>query len=478
MTALSSLQGAPMPPASLREIRQWFVGVDQETPLLNGKRRTYVNLDNAATTPPFRDVLETVCRFMEWYSSVHRGTGYKSQLSTEIYDECRAVIGQFFGADPDQHTVIFCGNTTQAIDKLCRRLALRKGERVLVTAMEHHSNMLPWRLAGDVDYVGIHAGDGSIDWNVLARKLAEGEGAIRLVAITGASNVTGCMPPLAEIAKIAHQHGASLLVDAAQLAAHRPINIGPVGQPESIDFLAFSGHKIYAPFGGGALIGPTEFFAQGPPAVAGGGAVRMVTLDDVVWAAPPDLEEAGTPNVVGAVALAKSIQVLQSIGMEAVAEYERSLTRHLLTRLASIPGLQLFGQKNQECPGDRVGVVPLLADGYPHGLLASILGYEYGIGVRHGCFCAHPYLLGLLKMDEQEIARNLARSRQGDRRDLPGFVRISLGLYNTVEEIDYLADSLEAVFRSGPQGTYHQGLDGHYAPENFRLDFKSSFSLT
>lgn len=461
--------------AGLEEIRRRIVGLDREVPLLGGGRRTYINFDNGATTPPFRETLEAMGAFMEWYSSVHRGTGFKSLLSTDVYESCRAQVGRFVGADPERHTVIFCCNTTHAINKLCRRLRLAPGERVLSTVMEHHSNLLPWRMAGAVETVGLCGLGGTLDLEEMERKLQGG--GVRLVTVTGASNVTGTMPPLGRIARLAHAHGAQLMVDAAQLAAHRAIVMGTPGEPDSIDFLAFSAHKIYAPFGLGVLIGPREFFAGGPPTVAGGGTVKLVTDDDIIWAEAPYLEEAGSPNVTGAVALAKALQILESIGMERVAQHERELTGHLLRRLAGIRGIRVYGDRDTAPGTDRVGVVPILAEGYEHALLAAILGYEYGIGVRHGCFCAHPYLLRLLNVSAEQSEANAARVRGGNHHGLPGFVRISLGIYNTTAEIDTLAEALTTIMREGPRGSYRPAAAGQYRPEHFEFDLSGHFTL-
>ncbi|KPL08817.1 hypothetical protein AMJ85_07795, partial [candidate division BRC1 bacterium SM23_51] len=218
-------------------LRDLVAGLDTEVPLLQGGRRGYVNLDNAATTPPFHSVLELVKEFARYYSSVHRGTGFKSHLSTELYERCREVVLDFLGGDPSYHTCVFCANTTDAINYLCQRLRLRDGELILTTVMEHHSNMLPWRFVGPVDHVGIITEDGSLDMVELQDRLAALSGRVRVVAVTGASNVTGFLPPLRRVARLAHEHGALLLVDAAQLAAHRPIVMGKGSDPERIDFL-------------------------------------------------------------------------------------------------------------------------------------------------------------------------------------------------------------------------------------------------
>ena len=456
----------------MNNFRELFAGLDHAVPLLGGARRAYVNLDNAATTPPFRAVVDHVAQLSEWYSSVHRGTGFKSQLSTELFRQARQSIAGFVGADPDYHTLIFCGNTTDAVNRLCQHFSLQPGELFLTTIIEHHSNLLPWRFKGPVDYVQAKWPCGMIDVDHLEQKLREHQGKVRLVAISGASNVTGLLPPLKRIARLAHEHGALVLVDGSQLIAHRPIEMGAADDPERIDFLVFSGHKLYAPFGSGGLIGPKAFFAAGRPAMVGGGTVNLVTLDEVEWAGIPEKEEAGTPNLLGICAMAKAMQVLRGIGMDAVAAHEQALSIQAFAQLQEIPGIRIYGGCQLVNIASRIGVIPIQADNYDHALLAAILGYEWGIGVRNGCFCAHPYIKHLLGISDEERQGHLETLRGGSQPVLPGFVRISLGLYNTPGEIDYLATALKSIVREGPRGRYH--LDARekcYQPEGFRYDF-------
>lgn len=453
------------------DLRSLVAGLETEVPLLGGGRCRYLSLDNAATTPPFQAVLKLVEDFAPYYSSVHRGTGFKSHVSTELYERCRAVMLAFFDADPDYHTCVFCANATDAVNSLCRRLRLAKDELVLTTIMEHHSNMLPWRFAGSVEHVGILDKDGSLDMAELTAKLEAARGRVRLVAVTGASNVTGFLPPIHKIARLAHEAGAMILVDAAQLAAHRPISMGPASDPERIDFLAASGHKMYAPFGSGVLIGPRDFFAKSAPDRVGGGSVDIVTTDGVEWAEPPERDEAGTPNLMGSMALARAAKVLSQVGLETVARHERELTAEALHRLIQIEGVRIYGEADPELKKDRGGVIPILLDGMEHTMLASVLSYEWGIGVRNGCFCAHPYVKDLLGVTNEEFERFSRKIRQGDRSGLPGFVRISFGLYNTVEEIDRLAEALEDIRQNGPRGSYvFDKSTGHYYPESGAFD--------
>src|SRR5262245_54498955 len=239
--------------------RDRIIGLKSKIPLLDGRLVPYINLDNAASTPPLHDVLEIVKRFLPNYSSVHRGVGFKSRLSTAAYDEAHKIIGRFVGADMDSNTVIFGKNTTEAINKLAYRYPLNPNSVILSTMMEHHSNDLPWRRRAQVVRAQV-TGEGRLDEDDVDRLLAKFGNRVALLTVSGASNVTGFIQPIHRLARKAHNVGARILVDAAQLAPHRRINIKPDDDPEHLDFIAFSAHKMYAPFGVGALIGPREVF--------------------------------------------------------------------------------------------------------------------------------------------------------------------------------------------------------------------------
>ncbi len=451
----------------LEDLRHEIVGIDQQVPLLDGSTRTYVYLDNAASTPVFRSVKGKVDEFMLWYSSVHRGAGFKSLLATHAFETAREIVGQFVGADPDDAAVIFVKNTTEAINKLANRLAFQPDDVVITSMMEHHSNDLPWRPKARAVYVGLRA-DGSLDVEDLARKLDQFGRHVRLVALTGASNVSGFVPPIYDIAEMAHAHGAMILVDCAQLAPHRAIHMAPPDSPRHLDFVAISGHKMYAPFGSGALIGPKAFFAEGAPDYRGGGTIDVVTLDEVHWTAPPERDEAGTPNVPGAIALAASITRLSQVGMNAIADHEMALTCHALNALGAIEGVRVFGSCDPDRVADRLGVITFQVADIPHAKVAAILGYEGGIGVRNGCFCAHPYVLRLLCVPEEDARSHKERVLQGDRSVLPGMVRASLGCYNTFEEIDYLCKMVARIADGDYEGDYVvDKATGDYVPRGF-----------
>jgi cysteine desulfurase / selenocysteine lyase len=466
------------PSVSINEIRDKIVGLEKEVPLVDGTSRPYVNFDNAATTPPFKSVVEKIMAFSEWYASVHRGTGFKSQISTHVYEECREKVMQFVGASKNEQVVIFTSNTTCAINKICQHIELGPNDVILVTVAEHHSNMLPWRVNCPVEYVDAFDDNGNFSCERLREKLQATPKKVRLVAITGASNVTGSMPPLREVSAIVHDFGAELLVDAAQLIASRPVDMLSASDRERIDYLVFSAHKMYAPFGTGVIIGPRRTFLNGRPDLVGGGTVDLVTLEDIQWTDLPEREEAGTPNLFGAVALAEAIEVLRTIGWDFIVTHNRMLTKKLLDGLTRIPELTVYGNSDPDSPVDRGGNISFNARRLPHALLAAILGYEWGIGVRNGCFCAQPYVTKLLGFDEKAIEHYSALIRKGDRTTLPGMVRVSFGIYNTEDEVDYFIEALRTILDKGPQARYAvNSRTGEYFPEGRNPEFERYFSV-
>ena len=405
-----------------------IVGSDSLVRLTNGNYVNYINFDNAATTPPFKSVMDEINNFSHNYSSIHRGTGYKSIISSRIYDEGREIVLDFVGGNRDYHTVVFLKNTTECINKLSYRLQeTLKNKVVLSTYMEHHSNLLPWKYRYNTDYVEVDE-SGRLCLEDLEFKLRLYGGKVGLVAVTGASNVTGYINPIYEIAKICHKYGAKILVDAAQLIPHSPFSMGDINDPEHIDFVVFSAHKMYAPFGIGALVAPKETFKDGFSEQLGGGTVKYVSIEDVVWLDPPMKEEAGTPNVMGVVALSTSIKTLENLGMRKIEEYERSLTKYALDLIQDIPGIVLYDDKNID---EKVSIISFNMEGLYHDELALILAHAGGIAVRNGCFCAQPYVQKLLKISKEAMLRY----RNDEYLPDPGLVRISFGLYNDYNEI-------------------------------------------
>jgi len=450
-----------------------LIGDGMPVPCADGAERPYLSMDAAASTAALGPVLARVQEFLPNYSSVHRGAGYKSQLSTGAYEDARSAALSFAGresAGSGDDVAIICRNTTEAINHLAYRLRLTPDDVVVTTVAEHHANLLPWSRAATCRYVEC-GGDGTFTVQDVEAALDQ-RPAPRLLAITGASNITGWMPPLPAIIAAAHERGIPVAVDAAQLAPHRPL-------PADADFLAWSGHKMYAPFGAGILLGPGRAFADGDPFLAGGGAVDLVDLDEVLWTAPPEREEAGSPNVTGAVALHAAIDTLTGIGWPALISHERRIAAALRRGLAAIPGVRLLG------PGPDAETLPVVSftiDGLPHSLAAARLAAEEAIGVRHGCFCAHPYLMRLLGLTREDVHRYRDQVRRGDRSGTPGAIRASAGINTTEQDVTRLLAAVARIAGSPPPieyrqdpstGDYHPcgdlpgqlpGIRGHQAP--------------
>jgi cysteine desulfurase/selenocysteine lyase len=442
-SVISHVGGIIMLPFSLSghrdNLRDLIAGSNLHVTLANGKQVPLINFDNAATTPPLRSVLEAIERFAPWYGSVHRGGGIKSEVTTRLYEEARWLVADFVDSDRDRNVVIFVKNTTEAINKLAHRLAQNSGYRniVISTVMEHHSNDLPWRNKFRVLYAEVDEA-GHLRLDDLERKLKISRGRVRLVTVTGASNITGHVNPIGEIARLAHQYGAEILVDGAQMVPHLPVSMKGFADGEFIDYLAFSAHKMYAPFGTGVLIGPRKTFERGHSEMVGGGTVELVSHRQVRWAEVPHRDEAGTPNMMGVVALTAAIQSLKRLGMQRVMEVEGKLADYARRCLSRVPRLVFYGDNQNH--KNKVGIISFNVLGVPHETVASYLANEHGIAVRSGCFCAQPYVQRLLRVSPAEVEQAFVTPSKPHR----GMVRISFGFYNTTAEIDALVNALHA----------------------------------
>jgi selenocysteine lyase/cysteine desulfurase len=437
-----------------------LVGAGLAVPCLDGTDRPYRDLDCAASTPALGVVADKVAQFLPWYSSVHRGAGYKSRYATAGYEAARDSAHRFAGRARDgDDVVILCRNTTEAINQLAYRLQLAPDDVVATTVVEHHANLLPWARVAQRRWVECGT-DGTFSVDDVTAVLDHGKRP-SLLALTGASNVTGWLPPVAQICREAHDRGIPVLLDAAQLAPHRPL-------PPDPDFIAFSGHKLYAPYGAGALIGPRHIFATGDPFLAGGGAVDLVDLDEVIWTDPPDREEAGSPNVIGAVAFGAAMDEMGRLGWDAITAHEAALSERLHEGLRAIEGVRVLGP----APGtDTLAVAAFTVEGMHHALVAARLSAEWGIGVRHGCFCAHPYLLRLLGVGPQGVADARAAVQRGDRRGIPGAVRASCGLGTSGEDVEVLLGAVGVLVDGAPAPVpYVQDeITGDFWPEGEAL---------
>ncbi len=400
-------------------------------PLVDGRHVQYANLDHGASAPCLDEVQDAVNELLPWYASVHRGAGFASQVSTKVYERARRVVRDFVGA---RHTdeVVFTRNTTDALNLLAG--ALPKDTSVIVFDTDHHAAILPWR-GPNVHRVTPTA---NVERD-LDEALAATPTGPRLVVVTGAANVTGELWPVARLAAVARRHGARIVLDAAQLAPHRPVDARAL----DVDYVVLSGHKLYAPFGAGALVGRADWLRAAYPYLAGGGATKQVSARGdqlaVSWNYGPERHEAGSPNVVGAHALAVACETL-SRHWDSIVGHEEELLARLRTGLAAIPGVRQLGIFGADQP--RVGVVSFVVEGHDPGLVAAYLSAEHGIGVRDGAFCAH-----------------IATARLAGGRAL----RASLGLGSTAEHVDRLLSALRRLVTHGPAGRYEL-VDGRWAP--------------
>ncbi len=416
--------------------------------------RRLIYFDHGASTHPSLRVLNKYIDFLEnYYSNVHRGKHFLSVISTELFDNVYETIFGYIHADKKDNSIVLTSNTTTALDIGASVMSGIDGI-TLVSLMEHHSNDLPHRARGKVMHFGLNP-DGSINMNDLESKLSSNK--VKLVAITAASNVTGFMPDIHQIARMAHKHGARVLVDAAQMLAHREINVMPNSDDSHIDFLAAAGHKAYAPFGSAFLLGPRDILDKADPYIPGGGTVLYVTEDDVYYDKSPDRHQGGTPNIGGAIALAESLKFLSEVGLNNIREHEIELTDYALSKLKTIPELCILGN----IPADkRLGVISFNVSDLNNNLVSSILNYEAAIATRNGCFCAHPYLHFLLGLEDTTELR--AKLVLGEDVDLPGAVRLSVGIYNTKEEIDELIKMLTIIARKEWKANY-DNFDTNFA---------------
>lgn len=414
---------------SWADIRAAFPIVGRQVPVMGEGERALLYLDHAASTHAPEPVLDRYARFMAGeYANIHRGTHLLSRKATEHFDECYYVVSDFIGGDLERDCVVFLGNTTQAVDLAAHVLAHIPG-KVVITELEHHSNDLPHRKRGPVLRARITA-DGRLDMDHLEQLLRHNQ--VKLVAVTGASNVTGWMPDIHAIARLAHEHGALILVDAAQLLAHQRIDVRPPGDPDHLDFVAAAGHKAYAPFGAAFLYGPRGIMDAAPPYLPGGGTASRVGPHSVEYVPAPDRHQGGTPNIGGVLALAEALRFLDGIGMQHVRAHELALTRKAMAGMREL-GVTLYGPDDPEA---RLGVISFNAVGVSDQMAAAVLSEERAIAVRNGRFCAH------IHVDRLLASQGGATPEPGSA---PGAVRASFGLYNDEADVDRLLEAVSVL---------------------------------
>ncbi|MEU3350422.1 aminotransferase class V-fold PLP-dependent enzyme [Streptomyces sp. NPDC037389] len=404
------------------------LGRDVRVPLAAGGEVTYAALDYAASAPALQRVWDDVAAYAPYYGSVHRGAGYLSQLSTDLFEGCRATVASFLGCREDDQ-VVFTRSTTDSLNLLAS--VLPAGCRVFVFETEHHAALLPWRGAEVTCLDAPRSPREAVE--TLERALADRDPyGPALVCVTGASNVTGELWPVRELAAAAHAHGARIVLDAAQLAPHHPVDVAEW----DVDWVAFSGHKLYAPFGAGVLAGRADWLREAEPYLAGGGASRRVARNaeggvEVEWHDTVARHEAGSPNVIGAYAIAAACKALQEAGFDRLVERERELIARVRAGLADVPGVRVLSLFGEEAP--RVGVLSFVVDGWNSSRFAAALSAEYGIGVRDGLFCAHPLVRVLLDGD-RDADGECGSPDEG--RSVLNAVRVSFGAGTPDEHVE------------------------------------------
>ncbi|WP_405187720.1 aminotransferase class V-fold PLP-dependent enzyme [Streptomyces anulatus] len=446
--ALESSICAPLP----------VLGQNVTVPLVTGGEVTYAALDYAASAPALQRVWDDVAAYAPYYGSVHRGAGYLSQLSTDLFENSRRTVAEFLGCRADDQ-VVFTRSTTDSLNLLAA--AIPADCQVFVYETEHHASLLPWRDA-QVTYLNAPRTPAQAVES-LERALADRDPyGPALVCVTGASNVTGELWPVKELAAAAHAHGARIVLDAAQLAPHHPVDIAEL----DVDWVAFSGHKLYAPFGSGVLAGRADWLQAAEPYLAGGGASRKVARRadggvDVDWHTTAARHEAGSPNVIGVYSIASACKALTEAGFEGLVAREQELVGRVREGLAEVPEVQVLSLFGDDAP--RVGVISFVVRGWNSSHFAAALSAEYGIGVRDGLFCAHPLVRTLLGSDPQDPGECGAPEAEPGERSLNA-IRVSFGAGTPDEHIDRFLRAVSELVREGARWNYRTE-DGRCVPD-------------
>ena len=420
------------------DLRKLFVGLDKKVNVEGKGRIIPINFDNAATTPPFKRVMKKILETSEYYGSIERGDGQKSLYCSDLYEESRNYLLKYFNAPEDIYTAIFVANTTDGLNMLSNILINSKDDIVITTRMEHHSNDLPWRGKCNLKYVEVRE-DGRININDIEELVDKYRERIKYITITGASNVTGYINDIKRIAKLIHKYGGKIIVDGAQLVPHKKVSMCQEDSSENIDFLVFSGHKIYAPFGSGAIIGLKESFNMNPPDSKGGGTVDLVLDDREIWLNTPEKNEAGTPNLFGAVAIMEAMKEVERIGFDTIEKNEKELLKYIIDGLKDLSRVRLYA--DNENINDRLGILVFTIDGMSYEEVGEKLSEVRGIGVRQGGFCSHPYTRRVLGIADNELQNYISKN------GVPGLVRVSLGIYNTKKEANIFLETIEYLCR-------------------------------
>jgi len=473
--------------AMVPDTLRWdFIGLDTRYRLADGRTKRRHYLDSAASTLALRGARQVADELLRHYANTHSELHFSARIVGHAYDWAHAQVLKFVQADPEHHVAFFAGSgCTALLNRLARTLAARRPERdvVLVSLMEHHANDLPHRKhAGQVIHLpltGETPALGAVDLVALEQLLEHYRGRVNYVAVSAASNVTGIVNPVHDIAALAHTHGAWVVVDASQSVAHAPLSLSDTGAVErELDAVAFSGHKLYVPGSPGVMVVRRALLAGQEPDELGGGMVDDVSVNGYqVTDHFPDREEAGTPNIPGAVQLGAVLNVLQRIGMAQVHAAEQRLLRRLLAELTAIPGVRVYGDPDPDRT-PRLGVVSFNLAGLEHGLVAAVLNDYHNVAVRNGCFCAHPYVRELLKPELWALDLDPdANDAEALIQPWRGMVRASLGLYSTDEDIEALLTGVRDLLAKPDdyRAQYQADSDGNFRHRTFAVSAESLF---
>ena len=461
-----------------------FIGIDTHYACADGMERTRIHLDGAASPLASKVAVDAASALLPHYSNSHSYVHNSAQISTRAFAWAEDTVLDYLGADKQEYTAIFMGSgTTAHVNRLARGLNGRANERpvVLVSSMEHHANDLPHRLPGnDVHYLDLagHGRDmGAIDLGSTKQMITSTGDRLNYLACSSISNVTGISNNWPELAALVHAQDALILVDAAQSVAHQECDFSSLEPTQRPDFLVFSGHKLYAPMAPGVLVAKRSEIRKLAGQNVGGGSVADVSLHDYeLLDTLPDREQSGTPNIIGAFALASVMKALKSEGLEKVRKREQDLMTKLITQLCDLPSIEVYGDLKEP----RLGAVSFNHKHIPQSLLAVILNDYYGIAVRNECFCAHPYVSELLKedlwemdldgLDDAQIATLVAQNR--------GMVRASIRHYTTQAEIDSLIVALADIDKKQEEYTSHYEAltDGSFKHTDYRLDWETELA--
>jgi selenocysteine lyase/cysteine desulfurase len=462
-----------------KNIKSDFIGLNTLYTRADGKKTKRIYLDSTASTLMMKAAYNAVESFYDHYANTHSLLHFSAKTATQNYLWAHERILSFVKADTEKYACFFTGSgTTAGINRMARIFRDFQSDKdvVLVSLMEHHSNDLPHRKhAGKVIHIPLddHNGQpGCINMEILKKKLELYKDRINYIAMTGVSNVTGIINPIHDIAELAHQYGALILVDGAQMVAHLPVQISGHSNPlRDIDALVFSGHKTYVPGSPGVVICRKDILSSMEPEEVGGGMVEEVHVDQYTISDKfPDREEAGTPNIPGAIGLATAIDVLDKISMEFIYEDETALITNALNKIKQIEHVIIYGETDSSlCP--RAASISFNIRGLDHGLAAAILNDYYNIAVRNECFCAHPYVKEMIIDELLDLNKEFdGNDFHAEYKAKVGMVRASFGIYSTKDDVNALVSALEDIVAKRDEYVKSYFLDetGLYSHKSFK----------